>query len=96
MLFGTYNIHYGVGADGKYDVPRIADAVAEADIVCLQEVTRGFPDNNYADHTAEIGKRLKCGTNCGSCVPEIQAIIGEVAKTAATEVRGERTGSSKT
>ena len=58
MLFATYNIHYGVGADGKYDVPRIADAVAEADIVCLQEVTRGFPDNDYADHTAEIGKRL--------------------------------------
>jgi endonuclease/exonuclease/phosphatase family metal-dependent hydrolase len=58
MLFSTYNIHYGVGADGKYDVPRIADAVAEADIICLQEVTRGFPDNNYADHTAEIGKRL--------------------------------------
>ena len=58
MLFATYNIHYGVGADGRYDVPRIADAVADADIVCLQEVTRGFPDNGYADHTAEIGKRL--------------------------------------
>jgi endonuclease/exonuclease/phosphatase family metal-dependent hydrolase len=58
MLFATYNIHYGVGADGKYDVPRIADAVAAADIMCLQEVTRGFPDNGYADHTAEIGKRL--------------------------------------
>ena len=29
---------------------------------------------------AEIGKRLKCGTNCGSCIPEIQVIIGEVAK----------------
>jgi assimilatory nitrate reductase catalytic subunit len=26
----------------------------------------------------EIGKRLKCGTNCGSCVPEIQAIIAEL------------------
>lgn len=60
MLFCTYNIHYGIGADGKYDVPRIADAVADADIVCLQEVTRGFPDNDYADHTAEIGKRLNC------------------------------------
>jgi assimilatory nitrate reductase catalytic subunit len=24
----------------------------------------------------EIGKRLKCGTNCGSCVPEIQALLG--------------------
>ena len=32
---------------------------------------------------AEIGKRLKCGTNCGSCIPEIQAIIGEVAKKSA-------------
>jgi assimilatory nitrate reductase catalytic subunit len=27
----------------------------------------------------EIGKRLKCGTNCGSCVAEIQAIIGPAA-----------------
>ena len=33
--------------------------------------------------TVEIGKRLKCGTNCGSCVPEIQAIIGEVTKKSA-------------
>jgi assimilatory nitrate reductase catalytic subunit len=30
----------------------------------------------------EIGKRLKCGTNCGSCVPEIQMIIGETLKQA--------------
>jgi assimilatory nitrate reductase catalytic subunit len=30
--------------------------------------------------TVEIGKRLKCGTNCGSCVPEIQVIIGESRK----------------
>jgi assimilatory nitrate reductase catalytic subunit len=28
---------------------------------------------------AEIGKRLKCGTNCGSCVPEIQRIIADSA-----------------
>jgi assimilatory nitrate reductase catalytic subunit len=27
----------------------------------------------------EIGKRLKCGTNCGSCVPEIQQIIAQGA-----------------
>ena len=59
MLFGTYNIHYGVGADGRYDVPRIADAVADADIVCLQETVRGFPPNDYADHTAEIGQHLQ-------------------------------------
>lgn len=58
MLFATYNIHYGVGTDGRYDVPRIADAVAAADVVCLQEVTRGFADNGHADQTAEIGRRL--------------------------------------
>jgi assimilatory nitrate reductase catalytic subunit len=32
---------------------------------------------------AEIGKRLKCGTNCGSCIPEIQGIIGGVSKKSA-------------
>jgi endonuclease/exonuclease/phosphatase family metal-dependent hydrolase len=58
MLFCTYNIHYGVGRDGRYDVARIADAVAEADIICLQEVTRGWALNDHADHTAEIGRRL--------------------------------------
>jgi assimilatory nitrate reductase catalytic subunit len=33
--------------------------------------------------TVEIGKRLKCGTNCGSCIPEIQSIIRETAAIAA-------------
>jgi assimilatory nitrate reductase catalytic subunit len=28
----------------------------------------------------EIGKKLKCGTNCGSCVPEIQSIIGATVR----------------
>jgi endonuclease/exonuclease/phosphatase family metal-dependent hydrolase len=58
MLFATYNIHYGVGADGQYDTMRIADVLADADIACLQEVVRGWPQNGYADQTAEIGRRL--------------------------------------
>jgi endonuclease/exonuclease/phosphatase family metal-dependent hydrolase len=58
MLFSTYNIHYGVGADGKYDLMRVADAVAAADIICLQETARGWPQNGYADQTAEIGRKL--------------------------------------
>jgi assimilatory nitrate reductase catalytic subunit len=32
----------------------------------------------------EIGKRLRCGTNCGSCIPEIQAIIGDAMRRAKT------------
>jgi len=58
MLFCTYNIHYGVGADGCYDVARIADAVADADIVCIQEAAAGWHVNGHADQTAEIAQRL--------------------------------------
>jgi endonuclease/exonuclease/phosphatase family metal-dependent hydrolase len=58
VLFATYNIHCGVGADGRYDTARIADVLADADIACLQEVVRGWPQNGYADQTAEIGRRL--------------------------------------
>jgi endonuclease/exonuclease/phosphatase family metal-dependent hydrolase len=58
VLFATYNIHYGVGADGRYDTARIADVLAHADIACLQEVVRGWPQNGYADQTTEIGRRL--------------------------------------
>jgi assimilatory nitrate reductase catalytic subunit len=28
--------------------------------------------------TAQIGERLKAGTNCGSCVPEIRALLARV------------------
>lgn len=58
MLFVTYNIHYGVGSDAGYDVARIADVVADADVACLQEVVRGWPENGHADQTVEIGTRL--------------------------------------
>ena len=58
MLFCTYNIQYGVGADGKYDVARIADAVAEADIISIQEAASGWEQNAFADQTAEIAQRL--------------------------------------
>jgi len=58
MLFATYNIHYGLGADGGYDVARVADVLAETDIACVQEVVCGWPENGYADQTAEIGTRL--------------------------------------
>lgn len=49
MKLVSYNIQYGIGLDGLYSLDRIADSVAEADIIALQEVTRGFSRNNYAD-----------------------------------------------
>ncbi|RWK06019.1 endonuclease/exonuclease/phosphatase family protein [Mesorhizobium sp.] len=58
MKLVTYNIQYGIGLDGKYDVGRIADAVRGADVVALQEVTRNNPRNGDHDMVAEIGEAL--------------------------------------
>jgi len=44
---------------------------------CARELGR-------AATAVEIGKKLKCGTNCGSCVPEIQAIIATGARRSAS------------
>ncbi|MER9021627.1 endonuclease/exonuclease/phosphatase family protein [Mesorhizobium sp. M0815] len=58
MKLVTYNIHYGIGLDGRYDVGRIADAVRGADVIALQEVTRGNPKNGGRDMVAELGEAL--------------------------------------
>jgi endonuclease/exonuclease/phosphatase family metal-dependent hydrolase len=50
----TYNIQYGIGMDGRYELARIAEAVRDADIIALQEVSRGSPWNAFADMTAEL------------------------------------------
>lgn len=43
MKLATYNIHYGLGKDERYDLARIAKDVAGADIIALQEVERFWP-----------------------------------------------------
>jgi endonuclease/exonuclease/phosphatase family metal-dependent hydrolase len=58
MLFASYNMHYGLGRDNVYDVARIADVVAAADVICLQEAVRGWSLNAFADQAAEIAERL--------------------------------------
>jgi len=54
----TYNIQYGIGLDGAYDLERIVDAVKDADIIAFQEVTRGFMRNQGRDMVTEIGALL--------------------------------------
>ncbi|WP_159952048.1 endonuclease/exonuclease/phosphatase family protein [Rhizobium sp. 18065] len=49
MKFVSYNIQYGIGQDGRFDPERIARAVEGADVIALQEVTRGFVRNDYID-----------------------------------------------
>jgi endonuclease/exonuclease/phosphatase family metal-dependent hydrolase len=58
MRLVTYNIQYGIGLDGKFDLARIADAVRGADVIALQEVTRNFMRNDNADLVAGLAELL--------------------------------------
>lgn len=58
MRIVSYNIQYGIGLDGRYDVGRIADAVRGADVIALQEVTRNNPRNGSRDMVAELCEAL--------------------------------------
>ena len=58
MKFVTYNIQYSLGQDGFHDLERIAAALADADVIGLQEVVRnvkGVPDR---DQPARLGQLL--------------------------------------
>jgi endonuclease/exonuclease/phosphatase family metal-dependent hydrolase len=54
VKFASYNIQYGFGLDGIYDLDRIARSVEAADIIALQEVTRGFSENDFADMVDDL------------------------------------------
>lgn len=42
IKFVTYNIQYGVGQDGRYDLNNTQAALIDQDIICLQEVTTNW------------------------------------------------------
>ena len=42
VKFASYNIQYGVGQDGRYDLARAIAALEDQDIICLQEVTTNW------------------------------------------------------
>ena len=57
----TFNIHHGVGTDGRLDLGRIADVLAAtgATLIGLQEVDRTLsPRSAWIDQAAWLGERL--------------------------------------
>ncbi len=59
MKIVTYNIQYGVGTDGGFDLQRIADTVDGADVIGLNEVERFWPrGNGLVDQPAELAALL--------------------------------------
>lgn len=57
MKLVSYNIQYGFGGDGQYDLTRAARIVDGADIIALQEVERHWQRSNFDDQP-EILSRL--------------------------------------
>lgn len=53
-----WNLHHGVGGDGKLDLPRIAKVIKEAnpDLVALQEVDKNCRRSGKIDQAAELAK----------------------------------------
>ncbi|MEQ8586348.1 MAG: endonuclease/exonuclease/phosphatase family protein [Thalassobaculaceae bacterium] len=58
LVVATYNIQYALGQDLEFDIARIADAVADADIVLFQEVSQNWTRNAGEDQVAELAERL--------------------------------------
>ena len=58
MRFVSYNIQYGLGRDGRFDLPRIAAALVGADVIALQEVERFWRRSGMVDQAAELAALL--------------------------------------
>ena len=54
MKFITYNIQYGLGRDGRYDLERTARVLEGADVIALQEVERFWKRSGNVDQVAGL------------------------------------------
>ena len=58
MKIVTYNIQFGLGKDGCFDLERVASEVDGADIIALQEVERHWQRSGNVDQPARLGQIL--------------------------------------
>ncbi|MEL6572402.1 MAG: endonuclease/exonuclease/phosphatase family protein [Pseudomonadota bacterium] len=58
MRLVSYNIQYGKGKDGQFDLDRIVAEIGEADLIALQEVETAAPRSGNVHQALEIAARL--------------------------------------
>jgi endonuclease/exonuclease/phosphatase family metal-dependent hydrolase len=58
MKIVTYNIQFGLGKDGLFDLERIANEVNGADVIALQEVERYWKRSGNIDQPAQLAQFL--------------------------------------
>jgi endonuclease/exonuclease/phosphatase family metal-dependent hydrolase len=63
----SYNIHYGQGNDGEYNLERLANVIAatKPDLVALQEVDVGVKRSGRIHELRELGKLTKLAARFG-------------------------------
>ncbi|MGY1844300.1 endonuclease/exonuclease/phosphatase family protein [Modestobacter sp. SYSU DS0875] len=69
----TFNVHHGVGDDGRHDLPRLARLLADADpdLICLQEVDRHFgPRSEGVDQAELLSRALDMELAWGPAIDE--------------------------
>lgn len=59
MKLISYNIQYGKGKDGRYDLARIAGEIEHGDVIALQEVERFWQRSGECDEPAELAHYLR-------------------------------------
>ena len=73
MRVMTFNIHAGVGMDGRLDLDRIASVIADAepDVAALQEVDRHFATRSgFADQAEELSRLLGMRRSYGPAIDD--------------------------
>lgn len=60
MRIASFNIHHGVGTDGRCDLARVADEIAglDADVVALQELDVGWRRSGGVDQPTTLAEML--------------------------------------
>ncbi|MCW2674990.1 MAG: Metal-dependent hydrolase [Modestobacter sp.] len=69
----TFNVHHGVGEDGRHDLPRLARLLAgtDADVICLQEVDRHYgPRSEGVDQALLLSRALDMQLAWGPAIDE--------------------------
>ncbi|HEV7870096.1 MAG TPA: endonuclease/exonuclease/phosphatase family protein [Modestobacter sp.] len=69
----TFNIHHGVGDDGRHNLPRLARLLADADpdLICLQEVDRHFGERSeHVDQALLLSRALDMQLAWGPSIDE--------------------------
>ena len=75
----SFNIHHGVGGDGRHDLPRLAGLLGalDADVICLQEVDRRFgPRSDEVDQALLLSRGLDMQLAWGPAIDEPRSAGG--------------------